>query len=67
MPFPVIPLPLLFTTDNQHRAHAHLTHKEDEEDDDNNADGIQLARGYANSSGNVAPTTLVHAEKDSLW
>jgi hypothetical protein len=48
-------------------AHTHLTYKEDEDEDAANEDGIQLAKGYANSSGHVAPTTLVHAERDSLW
>lgn len=52
--------------DEHHDTNNGKTHVADDEEDDN-GDGIQLAKGYANSSGIVAPTTLVHAEKDSLW
>mmetsp|Transcript_23901 Transcript_23901/g.24496 ORF Transcript_23901/g.24496 Transcript_23901/m.24496 type:complete len:590 (-) Transcript_23901:340-2109(-) len=48
--------------------HSHANTKviADDDDDNDNGDGIQLAKGYANSTGHV-PTTLVHAERDSLW
>jgi hypothetical protein len=61
-----VPSPLTLSTEAA-AAHEQLTHKADDDDDDIQ-DGVQLARGYANSSGHVAPSTLVHsAEKDSLW
>jgi hypothetical protein len=61
-----LPSPLTLSTEAA-AAHEQLTHKADDDDDDIQ-DGVQLARGYANSSGHVAPSTLVHsAEKDSLW
>eukprot|EP00602_Paraphysomonas_sp_CaronLab_P002759 CAMPEP_0185025184 /NCGR_PEP_ID=MMETSP1103-20130426/8241_1 /TAXON_ID=36769 /ORGANISM="Paraphysomonas bandaiensis, Strain Caron Lab Isolate" /LENGTH=601 /DNA_ID=CAMNT_0027558333 /DNA_START=54 /DNA_END=1856 /DNA_ORIENTATION=- len=38
-----------------------------DDEDEENGDGIQLAKGYSSSSGPLASTSLVHVERDSLW
>ncbi|CAE7640219.1 unnamed protein product [Symbiodinium microadriaticum] len=38
-----------------------------EDDDEENGDGIQLAKGYSSSSGPLNSSSLVHVERDSLW
>lgn len=38
-----------------------------EDEDEENGDGIQLAKGYSSSSGPLASSSLVHVERDSLW
>ena len=57
---------LLFLDGHSH-ANTKVIEDEDEDHDHGNGDGIQLSKGYANSSGIQVPTTLVHAERDSLW
>ena len=37
-----------------------------EDEDEENGDGIQLAKGYSSSSGPLA-SSLAHVDRDSLW
>lgn len=38
-----------------------------DDDEEENGDGIQLAKGYSSSSGPLASSSLVHVDRDSLW